>query len=270
MTTISPVGGQQMESMTPPVLTVDDYVAALRREGDLLAAAAESSDLGAVIPNCPGWSLADMVRHVGGVHRWATAHVAQQRRQPMGQEKERALMASWPSDDSLIAWFRDGHAALVHTLTSAEPDLQCWTFLDAPTPLAFWARRQAHETAIHRSDAESAAGKVTEFSPAFAADGIDELLYCFASRPGGRLRAEPPRTLRADAADAGRAWLITISTSGLQVREATGESADCTVEGSASDLYLLLWNRRTIDGLAVAGEASLFDQWRQSVQIRWG
>lgn len=35
--------------------------------------------------------------------------------------------------------------------------VDCWTFLDAPSPLAFWARRQAHETAIHRADAQLAA-----------------------------------------------------------------------------------------------------------------
>src|SRR6204780_1534249 len=60
----------------------------------------------------------------------------------------------------------------------------CCGFLDAPSPLAFWARRQAHEPAIHRADAESAAGDVTPFPAVFAADGIDELLVCFASRGG--------------------------------------------------------------------------------------
>ncbi len=161
-----------MAGMESPAMTINEYIAALRREGDLLAAAAESSDLGVMIPTCPDWRLRDMVRHIGGVHRWATAHVAQQRTQPIGQEEEDALMAAWPEDDALIAWFRAGHAALVHALITASPDLACWTFLDAPSPLAFWARRQAHETGIHRADAECVGGQPTEFPPAFAADGI--------------------------------------------------------------------------------------------------
>lgn len=40
----------------------------------------------------------------------------------------------------------------------------------ATSPRAFWARRQAHETAIHRADAESALATVPEWNAAFAAD----------------------------------------------------------------------------------------------------
>ena len=57
----------------------------------------------------------------------------------------------------------------------------------APCPLAFWAPRQAHETAIHRADAESAAALLPECLADFAADGLDELIMGF-----GR-RARPPR-----------------------------------------------------------------------------
>src|SRR5207253_4063893 len=60
------------------------------------------------------------------------------------------LIHKWPADAALLAWFRDGHAALVGTLESAPPDLKCFTFLPAPSALAFWARRQAHETGIHQ------------------------------------------------------------------------------------------------------------------------
>ena len=49
------------------------------------------------------------------------------------------------------------NANLIEALDSASPDLEAWTFLPAPSPLAMLARRQAHETAIHRYDAESAA-----------------------------------------------------------------------------------------------------------------
>ena len=43
---------------------------------------------------------------------------------------------------------------------------ECWTFLPAPSPRAMWARRQAHETAIHRVDAQLAAGlPVSPWSP---------------------------------------------------------------------------------------------------------
>jgi hypothetical protein len=45
-----------------------------------------------------------------------------------------------------------------------------------------WARRQAHETAIHRFDAESATSSVSGFDPTFASDGIGEILTAMAPR----------------------------------------------------------------------------------------
>jgi uncharacterized protein (TIGR03083 family) len=83
------------------------------------------------------------------------------------------VVPAQPEDDVLVEWFVAGHAALVQALRDADPDLACWTFLPAPSPLAFWARRQAHETGIHRVDAESPADSITPFPPAFAADASE-------------------------------------------------------------------------------------------------
>src|ERR1019366_10224384 len=80
-------------------------------------------------------------------------------------------------DGDLFRAYRSAHAVLVEALVAAPPDLRCWTFLPAPSPLAFWARRQAHETTIHRVDAELASGPVAPVTPEFAADGLDELLF---------------------------------------------------------------------------------------------
>lgn len=63
----------------------------------------------------------------------------------------------------------EGLAALVASLRAAADDLAVFTFLPSPTPRYFWARRQAHETAIDRADAQAAAGgDVTAFNPDFA------------------------------------------------------------------------------------------------------
>ena len=106
----------------------------------------------------------------------------------------------------------------MEALASAPADLETWTFLDAPTPLAFWARRQAHETAIHRVDAESAAGDVTGFPSGFAADGIDELLLRFVGRPGRPLPVETPRSMVVRALDVPRSWRVTFAPSGFQIQ----------------------------------------------------
>ncbi len=141
------------------------------------------------MPTCPGWQLRDLVRHLGGVHRWATAFVSTGRTTSIPESSDlESYVGGWPPDAEVVSWFEQGHAALVAALESAPDDLECWSFLPAPSPRAFWARRQAHETAIHRADADAAAGATPVFRAAFAADGVEELLFGFGGRRGAGMR----------------------------------------------------------------------------------
>lgn len=252
--------------MTRDLVDVAGHIAALRREGDRLAAAADSAGP-APVPSCPDWDTADLVAHVGMVHRWAAHVVAGALTEDPG-----------PPDDALnpppqwaarLGWYRDGHHRLITTLEAAPTDLACLTFLDAPSPLTFWARRQAHETAVHRIDAELAGGEVTPVDPGFATDGIDELLAGFFSgRRSRRLRSDPPRSLAVVAADTGLELTLGVGPEGTTLtRHLAG--ADCTVTGDAPDLYLLLWNRGGAERIDVSGDRTVLDWWRDSVTIRW-
>lgn len=252
-----------------PFMETVEHLAELRRQGDLLGAAAERTDLDAPIPTCPEWRMRDLVQHMGDVHRWAAAHVAEGRTQPIQKAQLAEVAGPLPDDAHLIDWFREGHWRLLQTLESADPDARAWTFLPAPSPVAFWARRQAHETGIHRADAESAGGPaaITAFAPDFAVDGIEEFLYGFLGRPDDELMNDPPRTLHLQATDTSSEWLIRLGAS-VEVRRENGD-ADCMVRGTASDLHLLIWNRRSPDGLDVEGDASLLRFWRDKVQVHW-
>jgi uncharacterized protein (TIGR03083 family) len=249
------------------VMEVTEHVAAIRRDGELLAGAAEAAGLDAPVPTCPEWRVRDLVQHIGGVHRWAATYVAEARAEPMPDDEADRLMAP-PEDAELLDWFREGYADLAATLEKAPSDVDCWSFLPAPTPLRFWARRQAHETAIHRADAESAGGAVTPYPPEHARDGLDELLLGLASRRRGRLRADPPRSFALHAGDLGADWLVRVEPDRIQVSHEPGE-ADWSVSGPASDLYLLLWNRRGPEGLETRGDPALLQLWRASVRVRW-
>ncbi|OIJ68542.1 maleylpyruvate isomerase family mycothiol-dependent enzyme [Streptomyces mangrovisoli] len=250
----------------------------LDREGALLAAAAERAGTDAPVPTCPDWRVRDLLRHTGMVHRWAAAHVAEGHTSPRPD-------GGLPDLDGaeLLAWFRDGHRSLVDTLRSAAPDVACWSFLPAPSPLAFWARRQAHETTVHRVDAESARGGApTEITDAFAVDGIDELLRGFHARSRSRVRADRPRLLRVRATGAGAdggdaVWAVRLSSEPPAAeREDTadgplGDSSlgdgDCEVAGTAAELYLALWNRRPFP--AVTGDPAAARLWRERSGINW-
>jgi uncharacterized protein (TIGR03083 family) len=251
---------------------VSEHISALRREGQLLAAAAAAADLGTTVPTCPDWAVRDLVRHQGGIHRWATSIVAEPRTAPWRVDLDE-VVGAWPADGQLIDWFRQGHAALIAALTHADPDLDCWTFLAAPSPLAMWARRQAHETAVHRADAELAAGRpVSPFPASFAADGIDELLACFITRPGGKLSADPPVLLRVRCTDATGDWQVRIGPGSVQTTPGgqSADAADCTVSGRAADVHLALWNRQETGALTVDGDGQVLDLFRNAVRVRWG
>ena len=200
-----------------------EHIAALRDEGNLLAEAAGRARRDAPVPTCPGWQVRDLVRHTGFVHRWATDYVVEQHQTWVGQVPEAEILASSPpGDGDLLAWFREGHARLVSALGDADPAMRCWTFLTAPSPLGFWARRQAHETTIHRVDAQLAAGAHADgldpVAPSLAADGIDELIMGFGGRTSKRgLRSDPPAWLAIHATDADGDWLVRMGTDAAEV-----------------------------------------------------
>ncbi|MER5183790.1 maleylpyruvate isomerase family mycothiol-dependent enzyme [Streptomyces sp. NPDC002896] len=233
------------------------HIKTLEAEGRLLAAAAEEAGPDAKVPTCPGWEVRDLLRHTGMVHRWAGAFVAEGH---ISYQPDAGLPDL--DGDELLAWFRAGHRALVETLSTAPPDVACWSFLPAPSPLAFWARRQAHETAVHRFDAEAArSGTPAEIGADFATDGIDELLRGFHARRKSKVRTDEPRVLRVRATDTDAVWTVRLSAEPpVTERDDTGE-ADCEISGPAARLYLSLWNRLPFP--RVTGDSSVAALWRE-------
>ena len=258
-------------------MEIAEHIDALRRQGDLLAAAANRSGLDAPIPPCPPWQVKDLLRHTGYIHRWAARHITECPDTVLDGPPEADILRGGVADPDLVAWFRAGHAALVETLRTADPGLVCATFMDAPSPLAFWARRQAHETAIHRADADSASGIRPEYEPDFAADGIDELIMGFGQRRKYRPSAEHEGSMQLRTTDTGHAWHVGTEAGRIQARrERAGSdpvgSAACTVTGPASGLYLFLWNRSDAarTDVAISGDTSFLQLWQSSVRVRWG
>lgn len=245
-------------------MNVPKLIESLRADGELMAGVSASVSLDAQVPNCPDWRVRDLLGHVGRVHRWAAAVVA-------GRVDRSGVEALGPirteptavEDDVLVDWFRAGHRALVDTLDATPADLDCFTFWPAPDALTFWARRQAHETAIHRVDAEQAAGRASRVDPAFAEDGVDELLTGFLPR-GKKLKAAAPRTLLVSTGE--RHWRVAIGPEPAVTEVSAPEPVDATITGPAETLYLALWNRLPWHELSVSDEG-LPAFWAEEFQI---
>ncbi|MFJ1613297.1 maleylpyruvate isomerase family mycothiol-dependent enzyme [Streptomyces sp. NPDC088249] len=250
-------------------MEISDHIDTLAVEGQLMAAAARKAGTGAPVPTCPGWRIRDLLRHTGMVHRWATALVVEGHTSyhPGGGEPDL-------DGGQLLDWFREGHSLLVAALRAAPAGLECWTFMPAPSPLAFWARRQAHETTIHRVDAESArGGRPSPVTAEHAADGIDELLRGFHARPKSKVRTGTPRSLRVRATDAGATWTVRLSSEPPQaVREDTPaekDSVDCELSATVAELYLTLWNRLPLTAITVTGDPEPARLWRENSGVTW-
>ncbi|MCM2415712.1 maleylpyruvate isomerase family mycothiol-dependent enzyme [Streptomyces sp. RKAG290] len=250
-------------------MEIAEYIKTLSAEGRLLARAAEEAGTGAPVPTCPEWQVRDLLRHVAMVHTWAAAFVTEGHTSYVPDAGEPDL-----DGPALLARFREGHRLLVAALDGAPADVDCWSFFPAPSPLAFWARRQAHETTVHRVDAESArGGALSPVAAAHAVDGIDELLRGFHARPKSRVRTEVPRTVRIRATDTAAAWTVRLSAEQPQVVREDGAAgpapADCELSATAQDLYLALWNRRPLSDLTVSGDPELARLWRENSAVSW-
>lgn len=256
-------------------MEIAEHIGALRDQGALLAEAAGRAGLDAAVPGCPPWLVKDLLRHTGYIHRWAARHIIECPASVLEGPPEAEILRGGAPDPDLIAWFLAGHAALVETLAAADPALECATFIAAPSALAFWARRQAHETAIHRADAESASGLTPEYAPGFAADGVDELIMGFGSRRKYRPSAGDAGGLRVRTTDTGDAWHVAASDGRIGAQREPQDPPgpdDATVSGPASAVYLFLWSRSgpAPAGLTITGNQSFLSSWQSSVRVRWG
>lgn len=250
-------------------MELDGYIRELSHEGEAFEDAARSAGLDASVPTCPGWTVRHLLAHLGYVHRWATMHLAGALGGISEDLSEEEIYARRPPDGEIFEWFALGRVRLVEALQGAPADLQCWTFMAASSPLCFWARRQAHETAIHRVDAGLACGSAPgEFAQDFAIDGIDELLVGFAPRRRPRVDDLNGWAVQFKVDGAPDCW--TVRSGPEKVTTAVGPApASCTVSGPASELYLALWNRIPPERLRVEGDEQALARWVSFMHVRW-
>ncbi|HEX9968782.1 MAG TPA: maleylpyruvate isomerase family mycothiol-dependent enzyme [Acidimicrobiales bacterium] len=238
----------------------DDYLSRVRQDGEALAAAA-SLGLDAQCPTCPEWRVRDLVAHTGMVHLWVRTLVTTK-----AQERiPRRDLPSPPTDDALVRWFSDGVSALVEVLGSTGPDEPVWNWsATRPKVAGFWPRRMAHETAVHRWDAQCAHGATAPIDPEAAVDGIEEILdtilpSALVDRAAQSVASSMGGTLHAHATDVPGEWLISVEDE-VRVEREHGKG-DAAVRAPASDLFLFLAGRLSMSDVEVFGDQAVIANW---------
>lgn len=234
------------------------WLTSTERDAASLAEAATRAGIGASVPTCPEWRVLDLLAHIGRVQAWARLNVA--RGEPGTRTRFRELPEP-PDGDGVVAWFKAQAAALIEELRAAGPETPVWTW--APPPEArFWARRIAHETAIHRLDAELAAGRQPRpFPSAAAMDGVDEVLANMPYRPSGAIPRGSGESLHFHAIDGEGEWLARLERDGPVVTREHAKG-DVGVRGTASTLFRLLWGRADPEEVEVFGDEELLARFR--------
>jgi uncharacterized protein (TIGR03083 family) len=233
-------------------LDLEDYVRAVRDDGNAFAAAATGS-LPAPVPSCPGWDVRELVWHLGEVHRFWNEIAGRGLLDPGD-----VPLRDRPDDGDLLPWFERGLADLVRTFETVDPEAPVWSWISTePVPTGWIYRRMAQETATHRWDAQDAIGAREPIEAPLAVDGIEEFLYAFVGFDGSRLEGGG-ETVALRATDTGDAWVIRVGDGHLIIRppdraEVLG-AIEAEAAGTASDLLLMLWRRVRQDAVTVSGD----------------
>ncbi len=246
-------------------METQQYLDQLARNSERLADVAAAAGVDAPVPTCPGWTVADLLDHMIRGDLWARTIVEQGKR----GVTDRVLPAApddQPEGDALVPYFRDGAKALVDTLASTDPSTPVWTFGAHDRTAAFWQRRRAQETSVHRVDAESAAGETTPVDAELAVDGVDEFLVVFLPRLADRFGDVGDGTLHFHCTDADGEWLVTMRD-GQPTITREHAKGDVAARGTASDLVLFLWGRVPADALEVFGDAGLLTRFREAIRV---
>lgn len=251
-----------------------EYCSLAGEEISRLADLARAVDPQLRVRTCGRWKMTDLVHHTGVVHRWADGLVSglARRSRAMAETDDWQPAASWAEH---VDWLTTAENNLLVTLRAADPNERMYAW-GVDRHVRFWSRRMAHETGIHRADAELAAGAEPEFRRDFAADGVSEFLEnLWRARAWrwniGKLRGsgEVIRLVSADTADE---WTITAGPKEVlwsRHDPGCGPRADVTVRAPAAELYLMVWGRyRSSDTrLAVVGDTELLRHWQRNSAV---
>ncbi|HVE74102.1 MAG TPA: maleylpyruvate isomerase family mycothiol-dependent enzyme [Mycobacteriales bacterium] len=234
------------------------YLDLLEADGLLLHSAA-AADLSAPVPPCPGWTVADAVRHTTEVYEHKVACIG------LAGEKPHEWPPAWSPERDPLEWFADARERLLTVLRETDPAAPSWTWWPPDQSAGFWVRRMAQETAVHRVDVQSAFGSADPVDDELAVDGIDEVLTMMLAGDWSD-EPQPGSTGEVSVAAGGRSWRCVLTPEYVSLEESR-DPAKATVSGDASAVLLWLWGRAPDGAVKLSGDEGVARRFRQRLAI---
>lgn len=225
-------------------------VEAVERELDTLVGAVLAGPADDPVPSCPAWTVTELADHVGLFCRfWAEVLID-------GERPARRAFATAGEASDPIGDLGDHADRLVQLLRGSDPATARWTWMPDDQTVGFIARRCAHETAVHRVDAQLARGPHDPIDADMAVDGIEEI-FAILDHPARRPAGGAGETLHLHGTDHDAAeWLVTLRPEGIGV-EREHAKGDLAIRAGASDLELLLYQRPTLGEVQTFGDPAV-------------
>ncbi|RZQ59974.1 maleylpyruvate isomerase family mycothiol-dependent enzyme [Amycolatopsis suaedae] len=209
------------------------------------------------VPTCPGFTVEDLVRHLGSVYRLVRTWLVKgykpgdwQRDPEEGQDP--------------LAFLRSGAEDLLETLSAHDPGEPVSTWWPEDRTYGFWRRRMAHESTLHRVDLEVAAGnQAGPIGEDLALDGVDEALRLWFGHRLSTLGLSGTMEATVAVRTGDHSWFTRAGPGETFAWRCTEEEADraqAQVTGPPAQIYLWLWGRVNVNAVDYEGPFDAISQ----------
>jgi uncharacterized protein (TIGR03083 family) len=241
-----------------------------RRLGESAAAAGPD----AAVPTTPGWTISDLVEHVGQSQNWVSEIIERRITYPTQLPTEMAVLPADPREWQ--AWLSESAQRVAGACSDDALDAPVFNpAADERSGTRFWMSSALNEAVVHGFDAANVAGRPADIDADIAAALISNHLAMLTSPTWEMLRSESAHAIRGtgqtlqwlaiDTADDAGAWFVERRPGGATWQPGTRQ-ADVTVTGPARSLLLALTRRlpltdREAADINVDGDTALAQHW---------
>jgi uncharacterized protein (TIGR03083 family) len=239
-----------------------------------LAESAASAGPDATVPTTPGWTVTDLVEHVGQTRHWVAEIIERRITDPTELPNEMAVLPADPREWQM--WLSESARRVASACSDDALDAPVFNAAgDERSGTRFWMSSVLNETVVHGFDAACAANRPADVDPAIAAALISNHFAMLTSPTWERYRSESADAIRGtgqtlqwlatDIGDDADAWFVERRPDGATWQPGT-RPADVTVSGPARSLLMILTRRleltdREATDISVDGDSGLVQHW---------
>jgi uncharacterized protein (TIGR03083 family) len=239
-----------------------------------LAESAAAAGPEAAVPTTPGWTITDLVEHMGQSQHWVAEIIERRITDPTKLPTEVAVLPTDPSQWQ--AWLSESAQRVASACSDDALDAPVFNpAADERSGTRFWISSALNEAVIHGFDAANAAGRPADIDADIAAALISNHLAMLTSPTWEMQRSESAHAIRGtgqrlqwlatDIADDAGAWFVERRPDGATWQPGI-QQADVTVTGPARSLLLTMTRRlsltdREATTISVDGDTELAQHW---------